>query len=361
MKPLLSYFKDLFASKKVTADVASLHGLEKADAMLLALVNEGKIPGIAVSILHQGKPLLQKGYGYADLEQKTLINPEKTLFRIASVSKPIAAVALAKMVAEGTIDLDASLYDYVPYYPKKKYDFTLRQLASHTAGIRGYKGKEYALNKPFSIKEGISVFKDDDLLFEPGTAYLYNSYDWALVSLAMQEASGVPFEAYVQEKVLMPLGLHLTQPEYPEVPIATCACFYSKRSLGFKKATPVHNIYKLAGGGYLSTASDVAKFGQALLNVSLGDETILKEFLTATEVNGASTYYGLGWQVSEDKKGRPFYGHVGNGVGGYANFFVYPAEEMVFSMVVNCTNPNIQEALDAVVDACLERIADAVV
>ncbi len=92
-------------------------------------------------------------------------------------------------------------------YPRKQWDFTIRQLASHTAGIRGYQGMEYGLNKPYAIKESIEIFRDDALLFEPGTNYLYNSYDWVLISLAMQEVSGIPFEDYVQKKVLRPLGI----------------------------------------------------------------------------------------------------------------------------------------------------------
>ena len=149
------------------------------------------------------------------------------MFRIASVSKPIAAAALANMVAEGVIDLDRSLFDYVPYYPKKKYDFTLRQLASHTAGFRTYKWKEYMLNETYTIKEGISVFKDDELIFKPGTAYQYTSYDWVLLSLAMQEASGVPFDSYVEDKILSPLGLTDIVPERKETPVENTTKFYS--------------------------------------------------------------------------------------------------------------------------------------
>jgi CubicO group peptidase (beta-lactamase class C family) len=377
--PISKYLKNLFAKKRILNDDAVLSGLAKADALLNTLVNENKIPGVAISVIKDGKTFFQKGVGYADLENKTPINPKKTIFRIASVSKPIAATALAHMVNEGIIDLDASLYKYVPYYPKKKWDFTIRQLASHTAGIRGYKGTEYGLNKSYSIKESIEIFKDDDLLFEPGTDYLYTSYDWVLISLAMQEARGVPFEEYVQEKVLNPLELESTFPPATvssslprrqadgvenqlehKKPVSTpldlterLVTFYSKNKLGFRKAIPVNNIFKLAGGGYLSTAQDIANFGQAYLDEKILNKGTLAPFLTSEIINRNKTYYGLGWQVSEDKKGRPFYGHVGNGVGGYSNFFVYPEQQMVFAILINCTNPNVQEELDEVVDAFL--------
>ena len=365
--PIRKYLKNLFAAKRIIGDDVQLKGLLKADALLNGLITSKKIPGLAITVLKEGKPLLEKGYGYADLEKKIGVDPKTSVFRIASVSKPIAATALAYMVADGLIDLDTSIYEYVSYFPKKKWDFTIRQLASHTAGIRGYRGKEYGLNKPYAIKESIEIFKDDDLLFEPGTDYLYNSFDWVLISLAVQEASGMPFETYVQQKVLDPLGMTNTHPERPlsvaeGITLATFSdqvdsnktIFYSKSKLGFRKAIPVNNFYKLAGGGYLSTTEDIAKLGQAYLDRTILNEVVLSQFLTSQTIKDEPTYYGLGWQVSEDKKGQPYYGHVGNGVGGYSNFFAYPEQKMVFAILVNCTNPNIQEVLDEVVSVLVD-------
>ncbi|MDT7828114.1 serine hydrolase domain-containing protein [Pricia sp. S334] len=400
--------KDLFAKQRILGHDQVLNGLTKVDALLAELIYEGKVPGLSVSVLKDGITIFQKGYGYSDLEVRLPVDPNKTLFRIASVSKPIAATALAHMVAEGLIDLDASFYEYVPYYPKKKWDFTIRQLASHTAGIRGYRGVEYGLNQPYTIKEGIDIFKNDPLIFEPGKGYLYNSYDWVLVSLAMQEASGIPFEEYVRQRVLEHLAMENTFPESPsgnhfdkngedgretdgtgdvnyredtthtgnsnktEDLKASDALrtskdgpkkawpsnkifphvskFYTKnRRGGFREAIPVNNFYKLAGGGYLSTSADIAKFGQAHLEEAILNESVRAQFLNSQVVNGKPTYYGLGWQISEDAKGRPYYGHVGNGVGGYSNFFVYPEAGMVFAILLNCTDPKVQEELNVAI------------
>ena len=362
MNPILKYLKDFFAAERILGDEVNLKGLVEADTLLQNLVKCNKVPGLAITVLKEGKTIFQKGYGFADLEQKTSVNPQKTIFRVASVSKPIAATALAIMVEEGIIDLDASFYRYVPYYPKKRWDFTIRQLASHTAGIRAYRGKEYGLNLPYGIKESLVVFQDDELLFEPGQGYLYTSFDWVLISLAMQEASGIPYEKYVQEKVLHPLYMKNTfAPTHPNLDKGShalsdiekpknLASFFTKSLRGFRKAIPVNNYYKLAGGGYLSTSEDIAKFGQAYLEGKLLSKEMRSRFLTSQVVLDKPTYYGLGWQVSEDAKGRNFYGHVGNGVGGYSNFFVYPEQQMVFSVLINCTDPKIQGELDHVVD-----------
>ncbi len=362
MKSALTYLKNLFTSQKDELDKTQLQGIEKTDGLLNSLIKEKKIPGLAITVLNKGELFFQKGYGYADFKGKKKVNPKRTIFRVASVSKNIAATALGQMVKDGMIDLDASLYQYVPYFPKKKYDFTIRQLAGHTAGIRGYRGKEYGLNESYSIKDSLRIFKDDELLFKPGTNYHYNSFDWVLISLAMQEVSGVPFEEYVQEKVLKPLDLQNTYPEFIESSSKLelkmdneLATFYSRKRMGFRKAIPVNNQFKLAGGGYVSTSGDIAKFGQAYLNNEVLDETVISEFLTSENINGNPTYYGLGWQVSEDKKGRAFYGHVGNGVGGYSNLFIYPKEQMVFSILINCTNPRIQDILDNSIDIIISN------
>ena len=330
--------------------IAAVQESVKADELLDQLITARRVPGMAVAVLKEDKLLLHAGYGFANLESRHLVNPVKSQFRSASVSKPIAATALAKMVEEGKIELDASYYEYVSYFPKKKYDFTIRQLASHTAGIRGYRGKEYALNRPYSIRESLELFMDDPLLFKPGTSYNYNSFDWVLLSLAIEEVSGVPFEEYVNKNVLIPLGMADTKPEVPGELHLRNTEFYTKTAYGFRKAVEVDNRYKLAGGGYLSTASDLLLLGQSYLQNGLLDPLVRNEFLSPQKINGQSTYYGLGWEVSFDKQGRPYYGHTGNSVGGYSNFYIYPEQEAVVVILINCTDPKVQSELDNTID-----------
>ncbi|MCL5245845.1 beta-lactamase family protein [Cellulophaga sp. 20_2_10] len=353
-KRFLSYFSNRISGSKPKETTNNI-SYSKVDDLLQSLVNTAKVPGIAITVTKHDKTTFKKGYGFSNLETKTPINPDASIFRIASVSKPIAATALALMVEDGLLQLDESFYTYVPYYPKKQYDFTIRQLACHTAGIRGYRGKEYGLNTPYTIKDSIAIFKDDDLLFKPGTSYHYNSYDWVLLSLAMQEVSGIPFEAYVQKRVLDPLQMQNTQADVKGKVISNITEFYSQKRQGFRKAMEVNNYYKLAGGGFLSTTADIVKLGNAYLKGNLLEQNTQQVLLTAQEVKGESTYYGLGWQVSTDKKGNAYYGHIGNGVGGYSNFFVYPKQGLVISILTNCTNPNIQDVLDEVILEFVEK------
>lgn len=328
--------------------------IARVEKRLENLVAANKVPGLSVAIYQKDVLDWQAGFGFSNIEDRTPVYPPDTIFRAASVSKPITACALAVMISEGLIDLDASFYDYVPDFPRKKHDFSIRQLAAHTAGIRGYKGKEYALNKPYTIRESLEVFQEDPLLFKPGTQFHYNSFGYVLLSLAMEEASGIPFEVYTREKVLIPLGMNNTIPEQPpttnekRTTTNQQATFYTRLRSGFRKAIAVDNRYKLAGGGYLTTVNDMTSLGKAVLHKSFYPET-LDVFLKPQKIMEKSTYYGLGWEVSEDAQGRPFYGHIGNQVGGYSYFRIYPETGLIFSTLVNCTDPKIQHILDEAV------------
>ncbi|MCB0376614.1 MAG: beta-lactamase family protein, partial [Sinomicrobium sp.] len=200
------------------------------------------------------------------------------------------------------------------------------------------------------------MFRDDPLLFKPGAWYLYTGFGWNLIALAMQEAAGIPFETYIKDHVLVPLHMQHTFPDMRDSMLRK-AVFYSRNRKGLRPAFPVDNYYKLAAGGYLSTSDDIAKLGKAYLQGNFIPETIAAPFLTAQEAAGASTYYGIGWEVSFDHKNRPFYGHTGNGVGGYAFFRIYPAQQMVFSILVNVTAPGIDKEIRIITDRIIDAAA----
>src|SRR5690606_3890438 len=363
-----SHIVRLFGASSKLRELDGLSDLERADALFHNLSVANRIPGMAVSFLHYGETVLQKGYGCSDLGKKSGVDPERTLFRIASISKCITGLALGRMVEEGLIDLDVPFHRYVPDYPKGEHSFTPRQLAGHRAGIRGYRGKEYGLNQNLSIADSIELFKNDPLVFPPGTGYLYNSFDFVWLSLAMERASGISFVDYVRERVLEPLGMESTfSPgeldsigEVPKQHKLIPSKFYTPSPMGFRPAMEVDNRYKLAGGGYLFTSSDIARLGQAILEGKLLQKETYDEVLASQEVQGEPTHYGLGFQVSRDKNGRSFVGHLGNSVGAYTQLYVYPGENKVISILINCSDPRVQGELDDAIASFLGMEIQAV-
>ena len=345
---MFSFINNLFGQQEI--------GFKKADRILKKLVRKKKIPGISITVSKGGETKFSKGYGYANLEKEILVNPATTVFRVGSVSKPIAATALAKMVTKHQLKLSDTIYNCVPYFPKKKYDFTIKQLGGHLAGIRNYKGNEFMNNKPLTIKEGVALFENDPLLFHPGKEYLYTSYSWNLLSLAMQEVAQKPFENIVFDEVLKPLKMEKTLPDTQQEVVGKSIFYRKKRRRKFVEVSPVNNYFKLAGGGYLSTSEDVARLGNAYLNDGYLPEELKNEFITSQKIDGNRTYYGIGWQVSYDHKNRPYFGHVGNGLGGYGIFYVYPKEQVVLSILMNCSNPNQDKKFQKIVDAVFEEL-----
>lgn len=352
---LSSVFSQNKAEKK--AEITSFQQAKKeAEKIIYFLLKEKIVPGVSITVTKQNKIVWQQGYGYADIDKKNQISPTETLFRIASVSKPLSAVALAKLQEKKKMDWNQSLYAYVADFPKKTADFSIKQLAGHLAGIRSYKGREYFSNKSMSIEQGVDMFKNDALLFSPGTKYFYSSFNWNLISLAMEKHLRDKFENIVNKEVLNPLQMQKTLPDRGEI-IKDEAIPYSKTKNGFKKAPNVNNYYKLAGGGFLSTSDDIAKLGNAVLNGNFISQNIKDEMLTSLRTNdNVQTGYALGWQSSRDWANRPYYGHIGNGVGGYAWFFVYPEDEVVFVMFFNVSNPNINTHLRSIIDVTLEGL-----
>lgn len=330
--------------------------LQAADRISQGLIQRMKVPGLALSVTHKGKSIFEKGYGLADLDKDISVDPQSTVFRAASISKPIAATALAIMVDESLISLEDSFYKYVPSFPAKKHDFSIRQLASHTAGIRAYRGKEYALNKPYTNRDSINIFANDPLEYKPGTDFKYNSFGWVMLSVAMEEASGTDLQTYVRTRVLEPLGMYATIPEIPgNVPKDT-ATFYTRYGRGFRKAAPVDNRYKLAAGGYLSTASDLSLLGNAYLNRHKILPPVSKDFIVSQWLGSRQTYYGLGWEASQLSSGYSYFGHTANGIGAFGKFLVVPSLDLVLVLLTNCSNPGIEEEINRLVSCFTYRL-----
>lgn len=331
------------------------HKYKEIDRITKKLVRKKKVPGIAISIISNNNLVYSEGFGYADIGQHQSIDPAATIFRIASVSKPIASIGLAKLYSDHEVNLDTPIYNYLPNFPKKSYDFSLRQLGGHLAGIRSYKNGEFLNTKPLSIDQGIDLFKDDALLFQPGTQFLYTSYGWNLIAHTIETITHLRFEDYIRESILNPIGMMNTYADKNQ-DLSNKAIYYTRSgSRKFKEAKTVHNYYKLAGGGYLSTAEDLSLFGQALLNEAIINDAVLAEFTSSQQINGKSTYYGIGFESSYDHKGRVYFGHTGNGLGGYAIFRVYPQENIVVTILMNCSNPNQDKHFNAIIDAFFEN------
>ena len=258
------------------------------------------IPGISVAAgnLEEGV-VWARGYGYADIENGVPMNAD-TKLRIASISKVFATAGLARLMDEGKIDLDAPVQTYAPSFPDKGAPITLRTLTGHQSGARGYKAEEFLLNTPFnSVEQGLAIWKDDPLAYTPRTEVKYSTHAWTLISAAMEGASGESFLPFMQAQVFAPLGMTSTVPDYQTPLIKNRARPYvHDDSLNLINAPQVDLSYKWAGGGFLSTTSDVVTFALAHLDDQLISDSTRDELFTAQNLaDGEETGFGIGWMV----------------------------------------------------------------
>jgi serine beta-lactamase-like protein LACTB, mitochondrial len=295
------------------------------------------IPGFNVAVAVDGQIVYSEGFGYADLEERVPVWPS-TKFRIGSVSKPLTAVALVQLVDAGKIDLDAPVQKYVPSFPQKDGKITARLLAGHLAGIRHYKDDEFLIAKHYdNVVDGLKIFQDDPLVAPPGTKFSYSSHGFNLLSAVIQSASGEDFLSYMHEHVFRPLGLRSTIEDQPAEIIEQRARFYTRpKDKPVRNAPFVDNSYKWAGGGFLSTAEDLTRFGSALLQPGfLKPEQLRLLFTSQKTVDGKESGYGMGWFIHKSNSGQRVYEHSGGSAGGSSQLILYPDAHVVVAMVCN--------------------------
>ncbi len=327
-------------SRAQGAAVAQIPELVSAIAKARAVIEQQivpKAPGVAVAVEIDGKIVWSEGFGYADREKKIPVTAVSK-FRIGSISKSFTAAGLALLVERGQLDLDAPVRKFIPDLPATYAPITTRMLGGHLAGVRHYKGNEFGLNKPFAtVHDGLSIFASDPLLSKPDSTYFYSTYGWTVISAVMEVAAKQEFLAYMDANVIKPLHLEHTRPDRAGVIDPEVTQFYINDKDGKTViAPPVDVSYKWAGGGYLSTAEDLVRFGTAHLAPGfLKKETLQLLFTPQKTSDGKPTTYGIGWVVRTDAQGHPTMSHTGGAMGGTSILLIHPSSKTVVAMVCN--------------------------
>jgi len=270
------------------------------------------IPGLSAAVVTEQKLRWSAAYGTADLENFV---PAKstTVYRLASVTKPITATAVLQLVEAGKVGLDAPIQRYVPAFPAKQWPVTVRNLLSHQSGIRNWTDEEFHNTRRYaSIADSLVIFKDDPLLFEPGSRTQYTSLGYNLLGAVVEGVSGRPFLEYLHDRVFVPAGMDAARGDDVRAIIPNRAAGYQMTSGGELLNSPVSDTSnRTAGGGLVATAEDVARFAIAFQRgVLLKPATAQAAFGRQRTRDRRLTGYGLGWIVGDDGNRREIY-HTG--------------------------------------------------
>jgi serine beta-lactamase-like protein LACTB len=308
----------------------------KVDQVVAVAMHQQQVPAMTVAAAMANGIVYSRAFGTADLENGVPATTE-TLIRTGSVAKPISAAAAMTLVDSGKLDLDAPVQQYCAPFPLKQWPVTTRELLSHTSGIRHYKEGEIESTRHYKrISDGFAIFANDPLLFEPGTAYSYSTYGYSVVGCVIEGASGERFEDYVAEHVLKPAGMtHTFVDDVFEI-VPHRARGYQRINGQVKNAGLMDSSYKIPGGGYVTTAEDLVRFAQALMDGKIVKPDTLLQMWTPVKIpgGGKKSNYGLGFGVRMVDGGK-YVAHSGSQQGTTTSLVIIPERHFAVAALAN--------------------------
>ena len=291
------------------------------------------VPGLSVAVVENGEYEWAAGFGLADAENNAPAS-EHTLFRLASISKSLTATAAMQLVERKQLDLDAPVQKYCPAFPQKQSPITTRLVMGHLAGVRHYKSGsqgdlEVGNTKHFDdpIQAGLDFFKNDPLVSDPGKQFHYSTQGYTLVGCVVEGASQAKYVDFVRKNVFVPAGMDNTQVDNRFAIIPYRTRFYRKTESGTVQNTDfLDSSYKIPGGGWLSSAEDMAKFEVAILNDKLIKRATRDLMWTPLKpLDGSKDEYGLGWGNGSEGD-LATVGHTGGQQGTSTAFLLAPQQ-----------------------------------
>lgn len=299
-----------------------------------------KIPGYVAGVYYRGEILWTHATGIADLKTNRPVRRD-TPFRLASISKPLTAVALLQMVEMRKLALNDEIHKHCPAFPAKPYSITLAQILSHLGGIRHYNDKDPAdanntIRFP-NVIEALKKFSADPLEHEPGSKYLYSTYGYGLIGCAIENVSGIPYERWMEDKLFATVGMCNTAPDNNRGISLRRAQGYRKSSDGEVEDCAVSdNTAKIPGGGYVSTVDDLLKFSEGIYRQQLIKSELVDLMWTSSKLkSGKMTGYGLGWSLTKGPEGDREVYHTGGQQGTSTIIYLRPEHHFAFVWLTN--------------------------
>jgi CubicO group peptidase (beta-lactamase class C family) len=312
--------------------------LPEVDQFLNKQVENNLFSG-AVLIAQNGAILVSKGYGLAD-RARNLPNMPQTKFRLGSLTKPFTAVAILQLQAQGKLNVQDHICQYIADCPAAWQAITIHHLLTHTAGIPDLTHfPDYAQTKtiPSTPTQTIARFKDKPLDFQPGTKWDYSNSGYIVLGAIIEQASGKTYETFLQENIFTPLHMLNTGYEHDKSMLATGYANANAEAEAIDMSIP------FAAGGLYSTVEDLVRWDQALDTEKLLPKPLLDTMFTAHAAipNSDGASYGYGWVIGQ-QLGHSAIGHNGGIEGFVSSLNRFPDDKVTIIMLSNQQdiNPN---------------------
>lgn len=366
------------AEKPLPQTGAVVPELKSVDRTMEKFIRDNEIPGAAVAIVKDGRLVYARGFGYADIGKKQTVQPASR-FRIASISKPITAVAVLRLVQQKKLSLDDKVLDILKYKPHLKNgakvdprwkSITVRQCLQHTGGWdRGVSfdamfkavpfAKDLGVTPPAKPEHVIRCMLGVPLDFDPGKQYAYSNFGYCLLGRIIEKKTGKPYDRFVREDVLKPIGVKRIQLGHSflkEQADGEVRYYTRGNRTGPSVFPPVgkrvpwqyggwHLEAMDSHGGWIASAVDLARFAAAIDRPEKSH--ILTKSSIATMIapppapvsrnkNGGltATYYGLGWSIRPVSNGKVNTWHTGS-LDGTSTILVRRHDGVDFAVLFN--------------------------
>jgi CubicO group peptidase (beta-lactamase class C family) len=319
------------AARPAPLDQAALRA--KVDELLNAHVTVNDFSG-TVLLASGGKPLVMKGYGYANIEWQ-IPNTPQTRFRIGSVTKQFTSMMVMQLRERGKLKLEDSVCAYVAPCPDAWKPVTIHHLLTHTSGIPSYTGiaswRETNM-VPKTIDQIVAIVRDLPLQWTPGEQYAYNNSGYILLGVVIEKVTGRKYEQALQEMILTPVGMKDTGYDWSRTIIPRRASGYSGRGPGLVNAAALDMQQPYAAGALYSTVEDLLKWDQALYGTTLLPEAAKTIMWTPFRNN-----YAYGWTIAEPSPatfGHRRIAHSG-GINGFSSVIIRVPDTNVTAIVLS--------------------------
>jgi CubicO group peptidase (beta-lactamase class C family) len=339
--------------------------IEKIETAIATWMAQHKAPALSIAIVTNNQMSFSKGYGLADVENNVAARSD-TAYRLASIAKSMTAIAVMQLVERGKIDLNAPIYKYCAAYPEKQalkdapdkqFSITVRQLLVHQSGVRHNKPEEVLTTKHYNnLTEAIGSFKDDPLVTEPGTKYSYSTPGYTLLGCAIEGASGMSYIDYLRENIFKLAGMTRTFIDDVYAVIPNRARGYRKTQTGEIKNAPLHDTsIKVPGGGFVTTAEDLAKFAIAVNNNKLvKTETLAQMWTKPRTSDGKEQEYAMGFLIN-DRDGLLRIFNDGSQAGTRTYIFLMPKQKLAIALMTNLERGFCEELVPKIIEVLGEK------
>jgi CubicO group peptidase (beta-lactamase class C family) len=295
-------------------------------------------PGAAVLAVRDGRVLMRKAYGSADVELGVPMRPEH-VFRLGSMTKQFTAVATLMLADEGKLALSDDITRFFPDYPMRGHHITVEHLLTHTSGIRSYTsipGYVAGMRRDLTVTELVASFRDQPMDFAPGERWSYDNSGYALLGAIIEKVSGMTYADFLRTRIFEPLGMRSTRYETEDALIPGRVEGYEREQDGsLRRASYLSMTQPYAAGSLVSNVDDLLLWNQAVAaGRMLKPETWRRAFAAHPVASGLSSGYGYGWFIGR-ADGRPTIEHSGDINGFSTNGLWIPGDRLLVIVLAN--------------------------